>query len=74
MATKKETDEVVEAEVEKAKTPPVGPQVSEHENFTVNLLPTGALEISPRPWEGPAGLVTTPSKVAELINVLKQYI
>jgi hypothetical protein len=56
-----------------AKELPAGPQVSKDENFTATLLPNGALEISLRPWEGPAGLVTRPERLAELIDLLKQY-
>lgn len=71
-----ETAKAPEVELEdtvEMKRAPQGPQVSGDGNFTLNLLPNGSVEISPRPWEGPAALTTRPERVAELIDALKQY-
>lgn len=83
MASKKtDAEEPVSApdEVESAvAVEPVAPVstgeqgiVSAAGDFTILVKESGAVEISPRPWEGPAGLVTRKERISDLIAALQQ--
>lgn len=78
MATKKkktetQADPEATQEMQAVDLPPQAEAfVSPEGLFTINVTPAGVVEISPRPWEGPAGLVTRKERIGDLIEALKK--